>query len=77
MQSFLDGKRTWIGLIITVAGVFGLSKYISSDELTNILNVVFTLIGLVITAYGNYKAQAKITDLKEVRDQLIDDENRG
>jgi TRAP-type C4-dicarboxylate transport system permease small subunit len=61
MQSFLDGKRTWIGLAITVAGIFGVSKYISSEELTNILNVVFTLLGLIVTAYGNYKAQTKIT----------------
>lgn len=72
MQSFLDGKRTWIGLAITVAGIFGVSKYISSEELTNILNVVFTLIGLIVTAYGNYKAQTKITELKQVRDELID-----
>lgn len=75
MQSFLDGKRTWIGLAITVAGIFGVSKYISSEELTNILNVVFTLIGLIVTAYGNYKAQSKITELKAVRDELID--NKG
>ncbi len=75
MQSFLDGKRTWIGLAITVAGIFGLSKYISSEELTNILNVIFTLLGLIVTAYGNYKAQSKITELKQVRDELID--NKG
>lgn len=75
MQSFLDGKRTWIGLAITLAGVFGLSKYISSEELTNILNAVFTLAGLIVASYGNYKAQRKITELKQVRDELID--NRG
>jgi len=75
MQSFLDGKRTWIGLAITLAGVFGLSKYISSEELTEILNVTFTLIGLIVASYGNMKAQRKIVELKTVRDELI--ENKG
>ena len=68
MQSFLDGKRTWIGLILTVAGIIGAGKYISNDNLSQLLDLIFQVVGLVVAVYGNWKAQKKIVDLKTERD---------
>lgn len=75
MQSFLDGKRTWIGLAVTIIGVTGLSKYIAPDQATALLDALFQVVGIAIAIIGNAKAQGKITELKQVRDELID--NKG
>lgn len=75
MQSFLDGKRTWIGLAVTIIGATGLSKYIAPDQATALLDALFQVVGIVIAIWGNQKAQGKITELKAVRDELID--NKG
>lgn len=72
MQSFLDGKRTWIGLVLTLAGLCGISQYITNDQLSAVLDALFTIGGVVITAWGNYKAQNKIKDLKVIRDDMVD-----
>ena len=75
MQSFLDGKRTWIGLAVTIIGATGLSKYIAPDQATALLDALFQVVGIAIAIIGNAKAQGKITELKAVRDELID--NKG
>ncbi len=72
MQSFLDGKRTWIGLAVTIIGATGLSKYVAPDQATALLDALFQVVGIVIAIYGNARAQKVIVNLKEVRDELID-----
>lgn len=64
MQKFLDGKRTWIGLIVTVAGMTGMGKYIGGESLSQLLDLIFQVAGIVIATYGNFKAQNKIVDLR-------------
>lgn len=73
MQSFLDGKRTWIGLAVTIIGATGLSKYVAPDQATALFDALFQVVGIIIAIWGNQKAQKKIIELKEVRDDLIDD----
>ncbi len=75
MQSFLDGKRTWIGLIVTIIGATGLSKYIAPDQTTALLDALFQVVGIAIAVIGNARAQKKIIELKTIRDELID--NKG
>lgn len=74
MQSFLDGKRTWIGLIVTIFGMTGMSKFVAPEQLTTLLDLLFQVLGIAITIYGNAKAQNKIVELKDVRDELM---NKG
>lgn len=73
MQSFLDGKRTWIGLAVTIIGATGLSKYVAPDQAAALFDALFQVVGIIIAIWGNQKAQKKIIELKEVRDDLIDD----
>ena len=73
MQSFLDGKRTWIGLAVTIIGATGLSKSVAPDQAAALFDALFQVVGIIIAICGNQKAQKKIIELKEVRDDLIDD----
>ena len=59
MGEFLQGKKTYIGLIIALAGALGVFKYVSEGDLTTFLNVGAELIGLGVAAYGRYKAKPK------------------
>ena len=55
----LEGKKTYIGLIIAFSGVLGVFKYVSEGDLTTFLNVGAELIGLGFAAYGRFKAKPK------------------
>ena len=61
----INGFKTYIGLAITIAGLLGLSKYITSDQLPVILNGVFEIIGILITIIGAIHKDVKISDLEE------------
>ena len=55
----LEGKKTYIGIIIALAGALGLFKYVSEGDLTIFLNVGAEFIGLGFAAYGRYAAKPK------------------
>ena len=55
----LEGKKTFIGILIALSGTLGLYKYISEGDLTTFLNVGTELVGLAIAAYGRYKVKPK------------------
>lgn len=55
----LEGKKTYIGLIIALAGVLGVFKYVSEGDLTITLNTLAEFVGILFAAYGRYKAKPK------------------
>ena len=55
----LEGKKTYIGLVIALAGALGLFRYISEGDLTTFLNVGAELIGLGFAGYGRMVAKTK------------------
>ena len=57
MSKLLEGKKTYLGLIVALSGVLGLSKYIADEELTQILDLALELLGLLIAAYGRAVAK--------------------
>lgn len=61
----MTGYKTWSGLIITVLGLIGVGKLIAPDALVNIVDTALQLVGLLIAAYGNYKAHQTIDNLKQ------------
>ena len=65
MNKFLDGKKTYIGLIVTLAGFLGIGKILGNENISQLLDVLFQALGLIYAMYGNYKAHAKIKDLQE------------
>ena len=52
----LDGKKTYIGIIVALVGALGLFKYVSEGNLTTTLNTLAEIAGLLLAAYGRYKA---------------------
>ena len=65
-KSFLEGKKTWIGLIITVIGMTGASQYVTGDQLADILDKFFSIAGIVMAVYGNWHAHQKIETLEDM-----------
>lgn len=59
MVEFLSGKKTYIGLIVALAGALGVFKYFSEGNLTITLNTIAEIAGLLFAAYGRYKAKPK------------------
>jgi hypothetical protein len=51
-MELLNGKKTIIGVGITLIGLLGATKYISVDEFTQLIDSVITIIGLTITVVG-------------------------
>ena len=55
----LEGKKTYLGIIIALAGAFGVFKYVGESDFTTTLNTILEFAGLLIAAYGRYKAKPK------------------
>lgn len=57
-KNFLTSKTIW-GLIITVLGIFGLGDVLPADfgeKAINATNAVLEIGGILIAAYGRFKA---------------------
>ena len=57
MAEFLQGKKTYIGIIIALAGAFGVFSYISESDFATTLNTLFEFVGLIFAIYGRYKVK--------------------
>jgi len=58
-MEFLSGKKTYIGLIIALAGALGLFRFVSEGDLTTTLNTIAELFGIAMATYGRWKAKPK------------------
>ena len=58
----LQGSKTWIGIAITFLGVVGFYEKtgISSEQAGQILDSLFQIVGLLISAYGNYDVHKRL-----------------
>ncbi|EKE25552.1 MAG: hypothetical protein ACD_5C00121G0002 [uncultured bacterium] len=61
-----QGYKTWIGLVLTVLGTAGVFEKtgVSQEEVSQIIDVLVQLSGLVITAYGNYDAHKRLKEIQ-------------
>jgi hypothetical protein len=55
----LDGKKTYIGLAVTLAGIMGLTKYIAPEELVKSLTSVIEIFGIAFAAYGRWDKERR------------------
>ncbi len=60
----LKGYKTWIGLALVAVGYFGLTKYITPDQVDELVKLLTQLVGLGIAVYGNWKSHQKIKELE-------------
>lgn len=53
----MKGYKTYTGLIVTLMGIIGIAKYFgTTEELSNVINALFEIVGLIFAAYGRYRA---------------------
>lgn len=60
----LNGYKTYIGLVISILGFFGLGDLVTADQLGHVIDLVLQLVGTLIAIYGNFKAHEKIDKLE-------------
>jgi phosphoribosylanthranilate isomerase len=57
INTFMEGKKTYIGLIVALLGVLGLSRYVNPDEVEQVISAVSTLVGISLAVYGRAVAK--------------------
>jgi hypothetical protein len=60
----LQGYKTYLGILITVIGVTGLSKYVTGDQISQIADAVEKIAGIALAIYGNYDAHRRLQELQ-------------
>lgn len=53
----LNGYKTFIGLGITLLGIFGLGDIISTEEAQDAVNMAIQLVGITLAVIGRIKAR--------------------
>jgi len=56
MENILKGKKTFIGIAVTVIGMTGLAAYITPVEFELLINSVLEVVGVVLAVYGRIVA---------------------
>ena len=60
----LEGKKTWIGIAITVLGMVGLGNLFTASQASELIDAGLKIVGIITTVYGNYKAHKRIEELE-------------
>lgn len=58
-SKLLEGRKTFIGIAIALAGALGLGSVLSEGEANHVVDLVIELVGLVIAIIGRIKAKPK------------------
>jgi len=59
MSNFLEGKKTYIGLLVTVIGMTGLSAYVAPEESEALFKALFEIVGICVAIYGRFVARTE------------------
>jgi len=57
MEKVLAGRKTFIGIAITVIGMTGLAAFITPVEFEVLVNSIIEIVGVVIAVYGRVVAR--------------------
>lgn len=64
MQTFMEGKKTYIGIIMLLLGAIGVSKYVTNTEVSSIVDSVLQIVGAVVAIYGRYNATQQVVSVQ-------------
>lgn len=56
----MQGYRTWIGIVIAVLGLFGWGDLVNEEQLSELVNLISQVIGLIVIILGNYFSHREI-----------------
>ena len=67
MKDGMQGLKTYTGIVVTLLGLImtALKVNITTDEIQPIVNAFFEFGGMVLAAYGRYKAQPKVNPVEQ------------
>jgi hypothetical protein len=65
MLKRVNGYKTYIGIVITIFGITGLSKYITGEQLSVVLNGLIDIAGIIITIIGAIHKDIKISEAEQ------------
>lgn len=60
----MEGYRAYAFIIVTALGWFGIGEIITEDKVADLINLSVQFVGIVGTAYFNYKNHKQIDTLK-------------
>ena len=58
MKHLLEGKKTYIGIIVLGLGALGATQFITAAEVAETYDLILKLAGIVIAVYGRYATKA-------------------
>jgi hypothetical protein len=61
----LQGYKTWLGLLITVIGVTGISKYVTGDQIAQVADAAEKIVGIALAIYGNFQVHKRLDAAQE------------
>lgn len=61
----MEGYKTWTGIVLTLLGFLGVGEIVGQENLTDLINTLAQVVGLIVACYGNYKSHQKIEKLKQ------------
>lgn len=53
----LEGKKTFIGIIVIVLGMIGVGDMVTDQEIGVVIDVVAQIVGVIMAIYGRVKAK--------------------
>lgn len=56
ISSIMEGKKTYLGILVIALGYFGAGNLVSDTELSQTFDSVLQIVGMVLAIYGRYKA---------------------
>ncbi len=59
LVKIIEGKKTYIGLAVTLFGVLGLTAWITPTETEALWKAVFEIVGIGLAVYGRAVTKAK------------------
>ena len=60
LSKLLDGRKTFIGIAIALAGALGLGSVVSEGEANHFVDLLIELVGLAVAVYGRVKAKPQV-----------------
>jgi len=58
-KKYMEGIKTFVGILIALLGALGLGEIISNDEAMIVVDSVAQFVGLAIAVYGRIKARVQ------------------
>lgn len=64
MQTFIEGKRTWIAITMIAIGYFNIGDIVSSEQLGTGFDLIVQFVGLCLAIWGNYKSHQALGEAR-------------